>query len=108
GAPRTALQGIVADLRGGIQRRLDVAGFEAPALLVLRAGRPDTREAVRLELEPYAQSVRLGLITAPTLLVDAAEYAEQVLDVMADLVSDHIGVRELPRRAELSGHHIEK
>ena len=56
-ALRLALQRVVADLRGGVERRLDVARLEAPALLLLRTGRPDAGEAVGLQLDA-ARSAR--------------------------------------------------
>src|SRR5690349_10887566 len=69
-ALRLALQGVVADLRRRIQRRLDVARFETPPLFLLRALRPDAGQAIGLQLDAHAQRVALGLAAARTRRVD--------------------------------------
>jgi hypothetical protein len=102
-ALRLALDRVVADRRGGAQPFFDVTRIE-PHLAGLGLARdvvaPDAREAVGLQLHAHRQLVGLGLARAllrgAHLLVDA----EQVLHVMADLVRDHVGLREVARRAE--------
>ena len=95
-ALRLLLQPIVADRRGGAHRGLDVAGLDQLPLLV-GARRPDAGEAVGLQLDLDLQAVRLGLGQAALLLLHLGQDAELVLHVMADLVRDHIGLRELAR-----------
>ena len=62
--------------------------------------RPDAGEAIGLQLDPHLNAVGLGLAARRLLLLlHLRQDAEQVLHVMADLVRDHIGLRELARRA---------
>src|SRR5580692_2992247 len=56
-----ALQRIVADLRGRVERRFNIPRFEAPTLLLLRAVGPHTGEAIRLQFEPHAERIGLRL-----------------------------------------------
>ena len=66
--------------------------------LALRLGvvRPDAGEAVGLQLDPHLQRLAPRLSPAALLrLLHLRQDAEQVLHVMADLVRDHIGLREL-------------
>src|SRR5258706_5936689 len=51
GAARLALQRVVADLRGGIQRGLDVALLQPPRAHRLGALGPHTGEAIGLQLQ---------------------------------------------------------
>src|SRR5689334_8895778 len=90
GAARLALQPVVADRGGGVERLLDVSLLEHVAAL-LGAARPDPGEAVGLKLEPDREPVRVGA-AARLLLgrVHLARDAEQRLHVMADLVRDHV------------------
>ena len=57
--------------------------------------RPDAGEAVGLQLDPNLELIGLGLIHAALHFLYLRQNAEQVLHVMADLVGDHIGLREL-------------
>src|SRR4029078_2312704 len=83
GALRAPLQRVVADLRGGVQRRLDVAGLEPPGVLLLHARRPHAGEAAALRLDPHGERVGLRAIAAAAHRVDLLHDAEQVLDVVA-------------------------
>ena len=77
---------------GGVERVLDVAGLEDVALL--RRVPPDAGEAVGLELHADGERVlEVGalLLRLAHLLVDA----EDVLHVVADLVREHVGLREV-------------
>ena len=82
----------------------DVAGFELHFTLRGAAGlrglvAPHTGKAVCLKLEPHRQGVLLigvGLLEPPHLRFDA----EQFLDVMPELVREHVGLREIARRTE--------
>ena len=90
-----ALQGVVADRGGGGQGLLDIARLEQLALLG-RVG-PHAGVAVGLELEPDRGA--LGSLRAARAL-DPVRGAEQVLEVVADLVGDDVGLREVPGGAE--------
>src|SRR5919106_5597703 len=86
---RLLLQSVVADGGGGIQRFLHVAGLQQ---LILLAGvvAPDARQAVGLQLLPNG-----GLVTA-TL----TECASHILNVVSDLVRDHVCFGEIARGAK--------
>ncbi len=91
---RALLQRIVADRACGLQRRIDVAGIEKlPALLGMIC--PNAGIAIRLQFDPHLDAVGPGL-SAGGLLggLRLRQGAEQVLHVVADLVRDHIGLRE--------------
>src|SRR5438874_902726 len=92
-ALRLPLQPIVADGRRGVERLLHVARLEdvARALGVVR---PDAREAIRLQLQPDGRRVGLRPAT-PALGHHAIRDPELLLDVMADLVGDHVRLREI-------------
>ena len=63
--------------------------------------RPDAGEAVGLQLDAHAQRVGLRLAAArPRIASTLPRDAHQVLHVVADLVRDHVGLRELAGRAE--------
>src|SRR5690606_34141542 len=93
-ALRLLLQRVVADRAGGIERLFDVARFEH---LTLRVGmmRPDTGETVGLQFDLHRDGVGLRLRQGLLALVGIAEDADRVLHVMADLVCDDIGLREI-------------
>src|SRR5688572_23718219 len=91
------LDPVVADRRRRVQRLFDVAGLEDVALG--RRMPPDAGEAVGLELEADGEHVRL-VGTLALHLADALRQAEHVLYVVADLVGDDVGLREVARCAE--------
>src|SRR5439155_7839858 len=92
-ARRLPLQPVVAEGRRGVERLLHVARLEdvARALGVVR---PDAREAIRLQLQPDGRRVGLRPAT-PALGHHAIRDPELLLDVMADLVGDHVRLREI-------------
>ena len=83
----------VVPYRGrGAEGLLDVALLEVASSEHLVC--PNAGEAVRLQLEPHRElvgPVRIVLL----LLMDLAADARDVLDVVAHLVGDHIGLREV-------------
>ena len=97
---RLKLQRVVADRGCRLERRLDVAGFDQwrtalfhqPCILMVR---PDAGEAIGLQFNLDLQAIGPDLVHALLLLLDFRHHAEQVLDVMADFMGDHIGLREL-------------
>src|SRR5579862_3165121 len=107
GSLRATLQRVVADLCRSIQRRLDIAGLQPPAVLRLRPLRPNAREAIRLQLDSDAVSggPRTAIAAGGSLPV---ENPEQSLHMVTHLVRDHVRMRELAGRAELARHDVEE
>src|SRR5688572_15333799 len=97
GAAGFALQAIVADRGGGSERFVDVAGFEQVTAL----GRvtPDAGEAVGLELEPDGEAAGAFALAARRAMHLVAR-AELVLQVVTDLVRDHVRLGEVAGGAE--------
>src|SRR5437867_4780715 len=99
-ALRAPLQRVVPDRGGGAQRGLDVARLQQmPALIGLV--RPHAGETIGLQLDPDLDPVCLRGTSAGGLLsvVRARQNALEIVHVMADLVRDHIGLRESARSA---------
>src|SRR5262245_1274827 len=99
-ALRAPLQRVVTDRGGGAQRGLDVAGLQQmPALVGLV--RPHACEAIGLQLDPDLDAVCFRRAPTRCLLsvVRPRQDALEILHVMADLVRDHIGLREPARSA---------
>src|SRR6266404_2418093 len=93
---RLPLQRVVADRGRRRQRRVDVAGFEEARTLLLFVIDPDTREAIRLQLDLDLQRVGFRPVAGRLLQPrHARQDAEQVLDVMARFMGDDIGRGEL-------------
>src|SRR5207237_9313234 len=109
--PRRGLDAAGPDGGGGVQCLLQITGLHKP--LLVRGVRPETGVAVGLELEPDGQLIRLAGIA---LLLAAHTFLgpQQVLDVMAELVRDHVRLGEvtgcmepapeLPEESEIEVH----
>ncbi len=95
------LEAVVADRLGGAEGLVEVARLE---VALGEDGRgPDARVAVGLELLADRELVGLaGVVAAEP--VDLAARPGQVLDVVADLVGDHVGPGEVAGGAELALH----
>jgi hypothetical protein len=92
-----ALNAVVADGGGGVETFFNVTLLENASLL--GAMSPDAGEAIGLQFEPHRHGVRVGwvlLLKATSLRIDA----EQVLNVMPQLVREDIRFREVAGRAE--------
>ena len=108
-AGRHLLQPVVADRGGGAQSFFHIAGIE----LDLARGRPprlrgvvspDSGEAVGLKF----QRNRRAVLSRPAIAGGALIQPEQVLHVMTELVRNHIGLREVARRAQLLRQLVEE
>ena len=101
--PRACLlERVVADGAGGAQPLLDVARLQQLAVAVGVEG-PDAGQAVGLQLQSRTERRLLCRLRQPRALrVHALGDAEQVLDVVADLVGDDVRLREVAGRAEPS------
>src|SRR6185295_5808110 len=98
-APRLLLQTVIADRRGGLQRGLDVTCLDQILPVLPGVIGPYAGETVGLELDLHLEPVCVGLAHAALLRLHLRQDAELVLHMMADLVRDHVGLRELAGRA---------
>jgi len=99
--PRLLLQSVVTDSGGRNQGLLEIALFE-DVELPIRVVRPDAGIALRLQLQAHLQLILLRL--APGLLLCQLHLGEgpfQVLNVVAYLMRQHIGLREIATRTLL-------
>src|SRR6185436_3658058 len=87
-----ALDRVVADLGRRVERLVDVADLELVA--ALRVPGPRARQAVGLKLGRNRADLA------------ATEEAAQVLDVVANLVCDHVRLCEIARRAKPAAQHV--
>ena len=101
---RLALERIVANGASGGHAFLDIAGLQPIA--ILRG--PDAGIAIGLQFQPDGQGIALRLACRLLCAADLIRGAEQVLDVMAELVRDDIIAREVALRAEPVGEFIEE
>ena len=85
------LEIVISDLGCAVEGFLDVALFEGPVSRIVIVG-PDSGIIVGLELQTYAVLVRNRLAGLLHDLMGLVEGSEQVLDMVSDLVGDHIGV----------------
>ncbi|KVK58262.1 hypothetical protein L906_08765 [Agrobacterium sp. TS45] len=83
---------------GGVQRFLEVAGFENTLLLGELA--PDAGITIRLKLDTHRHLVGIHLAHRLAAAVELRQNAGQVLDVVAHLMRNHISLREIAGRAE--------
>ena len=88
------LQAVIAYCGSCAQRGFDVAFFEKSSLL--RGMRPDAREAVRLEFEAHRRGIRAVHAASLRFLFDA----QNILNVVSDLVGKHVGLSEFTWRAK--------
>ena len=103
-ALRLLLQRVVADRLRRAHAFLDIARLDAVAV----ARRPDARIAVRLKFQPDRSGIALRLAGA---LLDRRHLlgrTGQVLDMVADLMRDDIGLGEVARRAEALAELLEE
>ena len=94
------LQAVVANGVGGVQGFFDVARFQ-PVQALLGIMGPDPGQAIGLKFLAHQQAT--VAFHLPTLLASGLNfrrYAEQGLHVVSDFVSDHVGLREIPRRGK--------
>src|SRR5262249_22004017 len=76
------------------QGRLDTGGLNEPPLL-LRVMRPHAGEAVGLQLDPNLELIGLTLVEAALRLLNLRQNTKQILYVVANLVRNHVSLREL-------------
>jgi hypothetical protein len=93
------LENVITYCRRGVQPFFDVACLEQMAGLI-RMVTPDAGQAVSLELEPDTQFVGFRfthlLLPGGYLVRDT----EQILDMVAYFVSDHVSLGKIARRPE--------
>src|SRR3546814_7334116 len=84
------MERVGADRVGRGHAVIDIAGIEPRTFH--RA--PDAGIAIGLEFEPDREGVALRAARSGHLLLDLARRAEQILDVMAEFVRDHVRSEE--------------
>ena len=94
-ALRLLLEHVVADRLGRAHAFLDVARLEDVALRVTSVRRPHTGVAVGLQLDADLDRVALGAAGALLCTLSLVERAFEALDVMPDLVRDHVSRGEV-------------
>ena len=100
-ALRFALKRVIADGLGGAHSFLEIAGLHYRlSLRVLGIGGPNAGIAVGLKLDLHLDRIAFVLASAGLQLLRLAQCAQNVLDVMANLVCDDIGHGEVARRLE--------
>mgnify|MGYP001290647172 FL=1 len=99
-----ALEGVVADRLGGAQPLLHVTGLEQ----IMVVGRPDTGEAIGLQLHLHLLGIAGGGVAALLGGAHLVRNADERLDVMAHLMCDHIGLRKIAGRAEAGAQLVEE
>ena len=87
-------QGVIANGGRRVKPRFDVAFFENVLFLLGMVG-PDAGVIVGLEFEHHGELLGIGPADPALHLGDLLAGAEQVLNVVADLVGDHVGLGEL-------------
>jgi hypothetical protein len=99
------LQVVVADGGSGVDGRINVALFQKIALL--RGVGPDSGIAIGLEFNAYGDGIgHFGILLH--FLANFLLGADDFLHMMADLVSDYVGLREFAGSAELIFQFVEK
>ena len=93
-AAALALDAVITDGCSRIEGLLEVTRLEHIAG-ALGVETPDPGHAVRLEFEPHRQLVGLRLAGPPLLRLHLLVDAKQVLHVVADLVSDDVGLGKI-------------
>ena len=83
----------------GVQRFIDIALLEQP--LLGREVAPDAGEAVCLQFHPHGHLIGFHFAHRLPHLVELGQHANEILDMVADFMSDDIGLREVAGRAEL-------
>ena len=102
-----ALQAVVADGSRRTERLLDVPGLQDAAHALGVMG-PEARVAVGLEFQPDGELVGLGPAQPLLQVAHLPGRAQQVLDVVADLVGHHVGPGEVAAGAHAPGKVVEE
>jgi hypothetical protein len=89
---------VVSHRGGRVDALLDVLRVKEVCVL-LGEVRPYAGQKVGLQLYPNRELVELPLVYPASLRFVLIRYAEQVLHVVTDLVSENVGQREVSRRA---------
>jgi hypothetical protein len=89
------LKAIVPEGRNRLKCRFNVPRLNELGPLLLRAVRPEAGETVSLQFDAYPHTISFRLVHWALGLLHLGHDPEQVLNMMANLVSDHIGLGEL-------------
>lgn len=106
-AARHLLESIVADSRRCSKPFFKVTWFDQiPFAIGMMA--PNASKTVGLQFHPNGKRVAFGFRYVPLEPIDFLRDAEKVLNVVADLVGDDIGLCEITGGAESLRHLLEK
>jgi hypothetical protein len=89
------LDGVITDGRRRAQAFFNVAGLEKLALKMSMM-RPHTGKAISLKLHLDREFVGQRLAGSSALALDLVRNTEDILDMVADFVSDDVGLGEIP------------
>ena len=103
GAGGFFLEIIVADHFGAVEGFPDVAVVQGTVAVVLVVA-PDAGIEIGLEFQPDADFVGFAPAHPRHLLMGFPQGSQQVLHMVAHLVGNHVGIGEIPARAQLAFH----
>ena len=95
-SPGSSLQAVVADGARGVECLFDVTLLEDPTRPVGVIS-PDAGQAVGLQFEQDRKTVSLVLSDPAPQGVDLVRNPQKILDVVSDLVGNHIGLGKVAR-----------
>jgi hypothetical protein len=87
----TSLQAIISDGCSRLKGSLDITRFDELPLCLGAVG-PDAGKAIRLQLHSDLQGIRLSLVHSALRFLHLGEYPKLVLNMVANLVGDHISL----------------
>lgn len=70
--------------------------------------RPDAGKTIGLQFKTYCQSISCLFIRGLATAADRTENSDDILDVVADLMGNDIGLRKFARRTEPAGKLVKK
>lgn len=94
---RLPLQMIIADATRGIQRLVDIARLQQ----IINSTGPDPAQAICLQFQPHGQRIRARFAAALARLLHRVQNTQLVLDMMGDLMRDHISGGKIAARTQL-------
>jgi len=91
------LKSVVADPIGSVDSLFDITFLEDVIFLV-RVMRPHAGQIIRLKLQSHGHLIGHQFVAPGTNFVDLIAEAREILNVVSDLVRDHVGLRKIAGR----------